>query len=124
MPRLVEEGVGDYVAEAGGGLTPAGFTEGIRGFGNPERCHLFRWGLGEIVTAIAGTGLRVEVLEEYLYSNGERAFCGMRELAGRRMVSPEDVPVVPLMYGIRARKGCPSRRARQGEKKNAKAAMA
>jgi SAM-dependent methyltransferase len=105
VPWLVEEGVGDYVAEAGGGLTPAGFTEGVRGFGNPERCHLFRWGLGEVVTAIAGAGLRMEVLEEYLYSNGERAFSGMRELAGRRMVAPEGVPAVPLMYGIRARKG-------------------
>jgi len=105
VPRLVEEGVGDYVAEAGGGLTPAGFDEGVRGFGNPESCHLFRWGLGEIVTAIAGAGLRVEVLEEYLYSNGERAFSGMRELAGRRMVVPWGVPAVPLMYGVRARKG-------------------
>lgn len=104
-PWLVEDGVGDYVAEAGGGLTPAGFAEGVRGFGNPESCHLFRWGLGEVVTALAGAGLRIEVLEEYLYSNGERAFSGMRELAGRRMVPPEGVPAVPLMYGIRARKG-------------------
>jgi SAM-dependent methyltransferase len=104
VPWLVEEGVGDYVAEAGGGLTPAGFDEGARGFGNLESCHLFRWGLGEVVTAIAEAGLRVEVLEEYLYSNGERTFSGMRELAGRRMVAPEGVPVVPLIYGIRARK--------------------
>lgn len=101
-PWLVEEGVGDYVAEARGGLTPAGFTEGVRGFGNPEGCHLFRWGLGEVVTALAGAGLRIEALEEYPYSNGERQFSGMRELAGRRMVAPEDVPAVPLMYGIRA----------------------
>ena len=44
------------------------------------------------------------MLEEYLHSSGERAFSGMRELPGRRMVSPEGVPAVPLMYGIRARK--------------------
>ena len=93
------------MTEAGGGLTPAEFEEGVRGFGNHESCHLFRWGLGEIVTALAGAGLRVEVLREYLYSNGERPFPRMRELPGSRMVAPEGVPVVPLMYGIRARKG-------------------
>jgi len=38
------------------------------------------------------------VLEEYLYSNGERAFSRMRESTGRRMVAPEGVPAVPLMY--------------------------
>ena len=92
------------MAGSGGGLTPAGFVEGVSGFGNPERCHLFRWGLGEVVTALAGAGLRIEVLEEYPYSNGERQFAGMRELPERRMVAPEGVPTVPLMYGIRALK--------------------
>ena len=60
-------------------------------------------GLGEVVPAIAGP--RVEVLKDYPYSNGERAFSGTRELAGRRMVAPGGVPAVPLMYGVRARKG-------------------
>jgi SAM-dependent methyltransferase len=99
-----DAGVGDYVAEAEGGLTPAGFVEGVRDFDNPQRCHLFRWGLGEVITAVAGAGLRIAVLQEYPYSNGERHFARMRELLGRRMVTPESVPVVPLMYGIRARK--------------------
>ncbi len=102
--RLVQEGVGDYVGESGGGLTPAGFVEGARDFENPHRCHLFRWGLGEVVTALAGAGLRVVALEEYPYSNGERHFARMHELPGRRMVPPEDVPAVPLMYGISAEK--------------------
>jgi SAM-dependent methyltransferase len=97
-------GVGDYVAESRGGLTPAGFVEGVRDFQNPEPCHLFRWGLGEVVTALAGAGLRIKALKEYLYSNGERHFAGMRELPGRRMVPPEGVPAVPLMYGISAEK--------------------
>src|SRR3712207_6068916 len=46
-PRLLPGGVGDYVGESGGGLTPAGFVEGVQNFENPERCHLFSWGLGE-----------------------------------------------------------------------------
>jgi 2-polyprenyl-3-methyl-5-hydroxy-6-metoxy-1,4-benzoquinol methylase len=103
-PLLLDEGVGDYVAESEGGLTPAGFVEGTRGFENPEPCHLFRWGLGEIVTALAGTELGILALKEYPYSNGERPFGGMRELPGRRMVPPEGVPAVPLMYGISAEK--------------------
>lgn len=100
-PVPLEEGVGDYVGDSGGGLTPAGFTEGDRAFQNPEGCFLFRWGLGEVVTALAGAGLRIERLEEYPYANGERYFAGMRELDGRRMVPPENVPIVPLMYGLR-----------------------
>jgi SAM-dependent methyltransferase len=103
-PRLIEEGIGDYVGESGGGLTPAGFVEGVRDFENPHRCHLFGWGLGEVVTALAKAGLRISALEEYPYSNGERPFSGMRELPGRRMVPPEDVPTVPLMYGLSAEK--------------------
>lgn len=101
-PLRLEEGVGDYVGESGGGLSPAGFSEGVQGFENPASCHLFRWGLGETVTALAASGLRISVLEEYPYANGERHFSGMRELPGRRMVPPEGVPDVPLMYGVRA----------------------
>jgi len=103
-PLLLEEGVGDYVAASDGGLTPAGFVEGVRDFQNPEDCYLFRWGLGEVVTALAEAGLRITALEEYRYANGERRFARMRELPGKRMVPPEHVPTVPLMYGIRAEK--------------------
>jgi SAM-dependent methyltransferase len=103
--RLVlEEGVGDYVAESEGGLTPAGFVEGTRDFENPHGCHVFRWGLGEVVTALAAAGLRIVALQEYPYANGERSFSGMRELEGRRMAPPEGVPALPLMYGVRAEK--------------------
>jgi SAM-dependent methyltransferase len=103
-PLLLEEGVGDYVAVSGGGLTPAGFVEGDRDFQNSESCYLFRWGLGELITALAEAGFRITALEEYPYANGERKFIGMRELRAKRMIPPEDVPTVPLMYGIRAEK--------------------
>lgn len=99
---LLAEGVGDYVGESDGGLTPAGHEEGVRHFENPEPCHLFRWGLGEVVTALANAGLTLDVLEEYPYANGERQFNRMSERDGRRVIPPEDMPRVPLMYGIRA----------------------
>ena len=101
-PLTEDIGVGDCVAEAGGGLMPAGFVEGVRDFDNPERCYLFRWGLGDVVTVVAGAGLRITVLQEYTYSNGERHFAGMRKLSGKLMVPPGSVSAVPLMYGIRA----------------------
>ena len=100
----LEEGVGDYVGESEGGLTPAGFTQGFRDFENPQPAHLFGWGLGEVITTLAWSGLRILAVEEYPYSNGERRFSGMRELRGRRMVPPEGMPSVPLMYGISAEK--------------------
>ncbi len=103
-PILLEEGVGDYVAASGGGLTPAGFVDGVRDFQNPEDCYLFRWGLGEVVTALAEAGLRIASLEEYPYANGERKFAGMREVSEKLMVPPEHVPSIPLMYGIRAKR--------------------
>jgi SAM-dependent methyltransferase len=106
-PMHLREGVGDYVAASGGSLTPAGYLEGATGFRNPEGAHLFRWGLGEVVTALAGVGLRITALHEYPYTNGERCFDGMRELSGRRLAPPEDVPSIPLMYGIRAERDKP-----------------
>jgi glycosyltransferase involved in cell wall biosynthesis len=104
-PMLLDEGVGDYVAASGGGLTPAGHVEGTGGFENPEKAHLFRWGLGEVVTALARAGLKIAALQEYPYANGERSFAGMRELPGRRLAPSEGVPGIPLMYGIRAERG-------------------
>lgn len=101
-PLPLDEGVGDYVAVSKGGLTPAGFEDGVRNFENPEPAQLFQWGLGEVMTALSGAGMRITRLEEYPYSNGERHFARMRELPGRRMVPPEGVPAVPLMYGLLA----------------------
>ncbi len=73
------EGVIDYVTRTPGRVTPFAYETGIVDFQNPRPCHTFAWGLGEIVTAVASAGLRVETL-------------------------PEDVPSVPLLYGLCARK--------------------
>ncbi len=102
--RDLPSGVGDYVGEAAGGLTPSGFVEGVRAFDNPHPAWLYQWGIGEVVTALTGVGLVVTTLREYPWSNGERGFDDMQELPGRRMIPPESVPELPLMYGIVARK--------------------
>lgn len=92
---------------------------GVGGFSNPEPCRLFRWRPGEVVTASAGAGPKVTVLEEYPHSNGERHFARMREGTGRRMLPPEDPP---LMYGVRAENPTPETQNHpHGVKKNARA---
>ncbi len=103
-PTLLAEGVGDYVAEADGGLTPAGFVTGTEGFTNPEPARLYGWGLGEGVTTLVSAGLKLTFFEEYPHSNGERHFANMRELEGRRMALPTRSPSLPLMYGLRSEK--------------------
>jgi SAM-dependent methyltransferase len=103
-PKTWEDGVGDYVAESSGGLTPWEYHTGVENFHNPYRVHEFTWGVGEIVTALLEAGLILEVLKEYPYANGCKLFERMRETPERRMLPPDDVPNLPLMYAIAARK--------------------
>lgn len=100
--RLTLHGIDDYVGASGPGLAPSGFAEGIVDFHNPEPCHLFQWGVGEVVTAVAQAGLRIEQLHEYLFVNGERPFARMQDLGDRRLTTPTDIPRIPLMYGLAA----------------------
>jgi SAM-dependent methyltransferase len=100
---LQRDGIADYVGESRGGLTPSGYAPGVQDFKNPEPCYLFQWGLGDVVTALAQTGLMITQLHEYPYTNGERPFARMRA-EGRRMLSPDGVPAIPLMYGLVAQK--------------------
>ena len=53
------------------------------------------WTLGEIVTAVAGAGLRIERLEEY----------PVDWWAGHRDLRPEDRGRIPLSFGLVARRG-------------------
>lgn len=99
-----EEGIGDYVAMSGGALAPSGYLEGVQDFKNPHRSHEFQWGIGEAATALLGAGLTITSLKEYPYSNGCKQFERMRETPGHRMIPPEDVPNLPLMYSIVAEK--------------------
>ena len=95
------EGVIDYITRSPGRLSPFTYEAGIEDFQNPHPSHLFRYTLGQIVTAIGGAGLRIEVLEEYPHTIAMR-FDRMREIAGYRVLPPEDVPSAPLLYGLRA----------------------
>ena len=103
-PSTFEHGIGDYVAIAGTALAPSGYRAGITDFVNPHRGHEFLWTIGEIATALTDAGLAIVALREYPFSNGAKLFDRMRELPGKRMVPPEDVPNLPLMFGLVAAK--------------------
>ena len=60
------------------------------------------WGIGEVVNALVSAGAAIDRLTEYPYANGWKGFDGMRELDGRRMVPPDHMPRLPLMYAIAA----------------------
>lgn len=97
-------GVGDYVRAAGHGLVPWGYQEGMSEVPDPRRCHQFAWGISDVIGALRGAGLVLDVFREYPYSNGTVFGARMRELPGRRFAPPAELPDFPLMYGIRALK--------------------
>jgi hypothetical protein len=90
------------VGGSGAALAPSGYEEGVPDFKNPCRSHEWQWPLGEIVTSLLDAGLTIAALKEYPYSNGAKLFQGMRETPGLRMVPPEGIPELPLMFGIAA----------------------
>jgi 2-polyprenyl-3-methyl-5-hydroxy-6-metoxy-1,4-benzoquinol methylase len=96
-------GVGDYVGDAEGALSPSGFEVGTGAFQNPYPAYDFRWGLGEIVSAVADAGLTLGALREYPYVNGAKPISGARRLPGRRWALPAGTPALPLMYALAAR---------------------
>ncbi|HEY1088404.1 MAG TPA: hypothetical protein VGE37_11940, partial [Archangium sp.] len=61
-------------------------------------------GLGEIVQQLLDAGLALEQLHEWDYSNGCSIFRNMRA-EGRRLFPGEGQPRVPMMFGLRVRKG-------------------
>lgn len=98
LPGPIEErnGVNDYVGDA---LAPSGFEAGLADFENPEPAFGFQHTVADIITAIVDSGLRLDVLREYPYSNGCELFDGMRRIEGNRYTVPEGVTEVPLMLG-------------------------
>ncbi len=100
------DGVGDYVAASGGGLTPDGkpITDS-EPFKNPHPAHEFVWGLSDVISALLEAGLTLKTFREYPYSNGFKPLSNMVEGEGRRMYPPKDKPQgLPFMYGIVAEK--------------------
>ena len=103
-PLVCLDGVEDYVAQSGPALAPSGFTDGLRDFKNAHTAYEFQWDIGTIIGALLRAGLMLERFDEYAYANGARFFENMREAPGRRMFLPEQVPSLPLMFGLSARK--------------------
>lgn len=99
-PHEWADGVWDYVAMSGAALAPSGFQPGVRDFKNPHAVYEFQWHLGAVFTALLKAGLRIEQFCEYPYSNAAKLLGNMREEAGRRMFPPENLPSIPLMFGI------------------------
>ncbi|HEX4726017.1 MAG TPA: class I SAM-dependent methyltransferase [Pseudonocardiaceae bacterium] len=99
-PVTWNDGVGDYVAESRNGLVPWGYEEGMAEVPDPAPCHMFSWGMSDVIGALLAAGLRLDVFREYPYSNGFAHGGNVLELPGRRFVPPADVPKFPLMYGI------------------------
>ncbi len=101
-PLKWDDGVGDYVGMAAGALSPSGHREGVQEFQNPHEVYEYQWPLAVLLSALLGAGLLIDFIEEYPYSNGAKLFDDMVETTGKRMVTPEGKPSVPLMYGVRA----------------------
>lgn len=102
---LESDGVGDYVAESGAGLNLTGEAiENPSSFKNPHLAYEFPWGLADIITALLKAGLSLRTFHEYPYCNGWQPFENMRETDGRRMILPEDMPTLPMMFGLVAEK--------------------
>lgn len=100
-PLYFDEGIGDYVGGAEGALSPSGYEPGLSPGANPIGNFEYFWGVGDICTALMTAGLELALLREYPYINGCRFFHRMRQIAGRRMVPPEDLPQeLPLMLGL------------------------
>lgn len=99
------EPVSNYVAEAGGALSPSGHVERAA-TANPHVAHGWQHTVGDIVTAVSRAGLGIERLVEYPYANGARrgpwfAPKGKEGVDARRFVSPVSLP---LMLGLVALK--------------------
>lgn len=103
-PITYEHGIGDYVAMSGSALAPSGYQEGVQDFVNPFPGHEFQWTVSDIIQAVADAGLLLQTFNEYPYTNGAKLWNNMRELPGGRMIQPEHLPSIPLMFGIRAMK--------------------
>jgi SAM-dependent methyltransferase len=102
--QLNPEGIGDYVGQSDGLLSPSGWQTGVTNFKNPQPCHEFAWTIADWLTALLRAGLELTRIRDYPYANGCQVFNNMRTLPGRRFAMPEGAPDLPLMCGLVARK--------------------
>lgn len=104
------EGIGDYVAEAGGALAPSGFVDGPTTFVNPHPTHEFAWSIADLLAAVREAGLTLERFEEWDHSNGCKPYHDLVRIDesvdsdGRRWTSAPGQPRIPMMLGLCARR--------------------
>ncbi|MEQ1502086.1 MAG: class I SAM-dependent methyltransferase, partial [Myxococcota bacterium] len=103
-PLLFPEGIGDYVGLAGGALSPSGHVALPEPFVNPEPVYERAHGIGDVLGAVLGAGLRLDRFEEWPYANGCPIVDTLVEGPGRRFAPPPGIPSLPLMYGLVARR--------------------
>lgn len=98
-----DDGVGDYVADAGGALTQTGVpVANTAPFRNPHTAIEFAWGTADVIASLLAAGLHLRTFTEYPYCNGFKPFAQMIEVPGRRFTMPEGSPRIPLMYALTA----------------------
>lgn len=93
-----EEGMGDLVKQPGGNL------QDVEEYTNPHPMYDFAWGIGEVVTALLKAGLTLSALQEYQYAYTNAAYERMRKTPDGRWLPPEELPSLPLRYGVSAQK--------------------
>ncbi len=93
------EPVEDYVAISGASL---GAIDGRPPLANPHVAYSWQYGLGQILSAIASAGLRIERVAEWPYSNGCRILTGLVPGPERRWSWPKGTARLPLMFGLAA----------------------
>lgn len=104
QPLKWPDGVSDYVGRAGPPLAPSGIEAGVRDFQNPHAVYEFQWPLSAVITAVLEAGLRIDEFREYPFINGAKLYDDLCAGPGRRLHLPENVPSIPLMFGLVAAK--------------------
>lgn len=104
-PLIWEDGIGDYVAASEGALHNRDtHDEGVKDFANPHACHEFIWSESDIIGAVARSGLILDDVRDYPYSNGCKILGNMILKEGNRWHLPEDKPEMAIMLAFAAHK--------------------
>lgn len=94
------EGVTDYVGASGTGLTLSGYRQGVQNFENPEFAIVYQHTVGDVVTALAGAGLRIEELVEFPHCNGFRPSAAYESMHARVFKPGPLLPSHPCMFAV------------------------
>jgi SAM-dependent methyltransferase len=79
---------------------PDGHLEDFQAYTNPYPTYECSWGIGEVVMTLLEAGLTLTALNEYQYAYCDSGYERMRQTADGRWLPPQEVPDLPLRYGI------------------------